>query len=77
MTSFALTDRIAKTTPLKDPQTIAAQRGSLLDNAMKATEAAQVAEGIREQKWREANKAWAALDAFGRSTGRPAELGDG
>lgn len=61
---LSLTDRIAKTTPLKDPQTIAAQRGSLLVAAQKATERAQIAEGASARAWREAHKAWAALDAL-------------
>ena len=72
-----LTDRIARTTPLKDPQTIAAQRGSLLVAAKEATIKAQILEGQHARASREADRAWAALDAFGRSTGRPAELGDG
>jgi len=61
---IGLTDRIAKTTPLKDPQTLAAQRGSLLVAASKATERAQALEGQSARAWREANAAWAALDAF-------------
>ena len=59
-----LTDRIAQTTPLKDPQTIAAQRGSLLVAAQKATERAQIAEGASARAWREAHQAWVALDAL-------------
>ena len=61
-----LTDRLAKTTPIKDPQTLAAQRGSLLDAAQKATEEAQRSEGVTARKWRAAHRAWAELDAHGR-----------
>ena len=64
---FNLTDRIAKTTPLKDPQTLAAQRGSLLVAAQRATEAAQVSRGQTARLAREADRAWDALDAFTRA----------
>lgn len=66
---ITLTDRIAKTTPLRDPQTLAAQRGSLLIAAQKATEDAQRSEGVTARKWREAHRAWAELDAHGRDMG--------
>ena len=59
-----LTAHIARTTPLKDPQTLAAQRGSLLVAAKEATEAAQVSRGQTARLAREADRAWAALDAF-------------
>ena len=66
---IALTDRIAKTTPLRDPQTLAAQRGSLLVAAKEATIKAQILAGQYAKASREADRAWAELDAHGRDRG--------
>ena len=64
---ISLTAHIARTTPLKDPQTLTAQRGSLLVAAQRATERAQVSRGQTARLAREADRAWDALDAFTRA----------